>query len=289
MRTRSARERVTTGALVVLGIGSLLAASLSHAPAQRSGMGTAAVDLSRLLSALDAAVLVVGVVAAVIVTGFLVWTASYGRTPRDRSTLDVLGKSVRFVLLLYLLVAVLAVAVPRLPSPAQLSSGEEATATSASAGDRGVAAWWPLMVLVSASAASLATLRLLQKRRDLDPDDVAKATRTALAEALHALDAGESAVDDVVIAAYQRMEGVFRRQGLVRRRSETTAEFVGRVVTTVTVDEDAARLLTAMYERARFGNAPLTGGDRAAARAALARLVVDVEPGVLGEGEVEHA
>ena len=251
-------------------------------------MDIAAVDFSGLLAAFDTAVLVFGVAAAVIVTALLVWAASHGTTPRDRPTLDVLRRSVRFILVVYLVVAVLAVVAPRLPNLAQPGRGAETAATSSGTGENSVSAWWPLVLLVSASAASLATLRLLQKPRDVQLDDVAQATRTTLAEALHALDEGESAVDDVVIAAYQRMEGVFRQQGLVRRRSETTAEFVGRIVTTVTVDEEAARSLTAIYERARFGHAPLGSRDRAAARAALARLALEARTGVDGGTEVEH-
>jgi Domain of unknown function (DUF4129) len=78
---------------------------------------------------------------------------------------------------------------------------------------------------------------------------------------------------DAVIAAWVALEDAAARSGVTRERSSTATEFALDVLDRTAADPAAARILLALYLRARFDDQPLLGEDvDAAARAAGALL-----------------
>jgi hypothetical protein len=60
-----------------------------------------------------------------------------------------------------------------------------------------------------------------------------------------------------VIAAYARMEGGLGALGIERELSETPFEYLARVLERLSVSDAAARQLTELFERAKFGAGPV--------------------------------
>jgi hypothetical protein len=60
-----------------------------------------------------------------------------------------------------------------------------------------------------------------------------------------------------VIAAYARMEGGLGALGIERMLSETPFEYLARVLERLSVSDAAARQLTELFERAKFGAGPV--------------------------------
>jgi peptidoglycan/LPS O-acetylase OafA/YrhL len=101
-----------------------------------------------------------------------------------------------------------------------------------------VAAWW-----YSGRARRRA-------RGELQPA-LAAAVAQAVDESLDDLRA-EPDPRRAVIAAYARLERVLAAHGLPRKPSEAPLEYLGRMLTELSVSDRAARALTELFERAKF-------------------------------------
>jgi hypothetical protein len=101
-----------------------------------------------------------------------------------------------------------------------------------------VGAWW------------FAARARWRARGELGPA-LASAVADALEESLDDLRA-EPDPRRAVIAAYARLERVLAAHGVPRRASEAPLEYLGRVLSELSVRELAARELTRLFERARF-------------------------------------
>ena len=75
-----------------------------------------------------------------------------------------------------------------------------------------------------------------------------------------------------IIGAYRLMEAALARTGLPRGPAEAPREYLARALTTIHAGPDAPRRLTALFERARFGDAALDLSLRDQAVAALLEL-----------------
>lgn len=80
-----------------------------------------------------------------------------------------------------------------------------------------------------------------------------------------------------IIASYARMEAVFAKHDLPRRRSETAGEYLHRIVHSLTARTEAVERLTALFERAKFGAATMDETARNEAIAALETIRDDVD------------
>jgi hypothetical protein len=72
-----------------------------------------------------------------------------------------------------------------------------------------------------------------------------------------------------VIAAYARMEGGLGALGVERMLSETPFEYLARVLERLSVSDAAARQLTELFERAKFGAGPVDASMKEQAVSAL--------------------
>jgi hypothetical protein len=80
-----------------------------------------------------------------------------------------------------------------------------------------------------------------------------------------------------VIKAYAGMERVLAGEGLPRRPSETSVEFLRRALTRLKASRSAARRLTSLFERAKFSQHPVDESMRREALGALADLRSELE------------
>ncbi|MBA2385050.1 MAG: DUF4129 domain-containing protein [Actinobacteria bacterium] len=117
-------------------------------------------------------------------------------------------------------------------------------------------AWIPVIVTISLLAiAALGWWWSDRWRKDargeLRRPVLAEALATAVDESLDDLRA-EPDPRKAVIAAYARLESVLARHGLPRRSSEAPLEYLRRMLAGVAVTAEAARRLTALFERAKF-------------------------------------
>jgi hypothetical protein len=80
---------------------------------------------------------------------------------------------------------------------------------------------------------------------------VAEDLAASIGDAISDLEA-EPDARRAVIAAYARMEGVLTRNGLRRRASETSVEYLKRILLGLTARGDAVTRLTALFEEAKF-------------------------------------
>ncbi|MFF2051955.1 DUF4129 domain-containing protein [Leifsonia sp. NPDC058194] len=95
--------------------------------------------------------------------------------------------------------------------------------------------------------------------------------RRGLDRALDALDAGREP-RSAIERAWLGLEEGAADSGVRRLPAETPGEFVTRVVARVAPERAAARTLLEIYQRARFGDGPVTAADVQAARDALSAL-----------------
>ena len=103
------------------------------------------------------------------------------------------------------------------------------------------------------------------------PEKVAAVVRRGLDRALDALQE-QREPRDAIEAAWVGLEEGAADSGIRRLPAETPGEFSARVVARVDADREAARLLLALYLRARFSEAPISAGDVDAARRAVETL-----------------
>lgn len=138
--------------------------------------------------------------------------------------------------------------------------------------DAGAATPWffaGLMVLMAVTFV-LTVVWLRRVMADVPAaDDPEPALRDVAGSARAVLELGD---DDraAVLRAYARMEALLARRGTGRRTVDAPREFLARATAGAPADlREAGARLTALFERARFGAAPVTASDRAAAGEAL--------------------
>jgi uncharacterized membrane protein YccC len=99
------------------------------------------------------------------------------------------------------------------------------------------------------------------------------------------LDAVEESLDDLrrerdirraIIACYARMERALDRAGSARRPAEAPFEYLARVLERITANGTAARVLTELFERAKFGTEPMEEREKDRAIGALELLRAEV-------------
>jgi hypothetical protein len=116
-------------------------------------------------------------------------------------------------------------------------------------------AWIPVLItagliVLAVGAWWLARRGRAQARGELRLE-LADAVAQALDESLDDLRA-EPDPRRAVIAAYARLERVLTAHGLPRKASEAPLEYLGRMLTQLSVSPEAARRLTDLFERAKF-------------------------------------
>ena len=115
--------------------------------------------------------------------------------------------------------------------------------------------WLP--VLVTLGLILLAVLaywyagRARKRARGELHSGLAEAVAQAVDESLDDLRA-EPDPRRAVIAAYARLERVLAAHGLPRKPAEAPMEYLGRMLTELSVTDRAARALTDLFERAKF-------------------------------------
>jgi len=118
-------------------------------------------------------------------------------------------------------------------------------------------AWIPVIVTVALIVVAAAAWWFAGRARKRARGELAP--ETALAAAL--AQAVDESLDDLraepdprraVIAAYARLERVLAAHGLARKPAEAPLEYLGRMLTELSVGERPARALTDLFERAKF-------------------------------------
>jgi len=100
-----------------------------------------------------------------------------------------------------------------------------------------------------------------------------------LREAVESGRAALAGIDDAraaIIACYVAMEQSLAERGTRRAVADTPDELLARAVAANVVRRDAAGRLTRLFYEARFSTHALTGGQRAAASAALDELAAEL-------------
>jgi hypothetical protein len=106
-----------------------------------------------------------------------------------------------------------------------------------------------LLVLSAVIAYVVAERRANRSRRS--GEGLAEQLAVVLDETLDDLRA-EADLRRAIIAAYARLERVLAANGSPRRASETSDEYLGRVLNNLELDSDAVERLTALFTRAKF-------------------------------------
>ncbi len=83
---------------------------------------------------------------------------------------------------------------------------------------------------------------------------------------------GEPDPRRAIIAAYARMERAFALSGFPRSASETSGEYLSRVLASASAPPAALRELTLLFQEAKFSHHHLTGDQRESALRALVRI-----------------
>jgi hypothetical protein len=142
---------------------------------------------------------------------------------------------------------------------------------------------WPVLVVFLLLAAAGLTWWAIDRRRAGARNAAAALENDAIRSEL----AGEisTSIEDLerqadfgraVIAAYARMEAVFTRHGVPRARSETSTEYLSRLLLDLTSDAAPVQALTSLYERARFSSHPIDGTMRDTAIRSLRAILDDM-------------
>ncbi len=131
--------------------------------------------------------------------------------------------------------------------------------------------WWP------AAWPSVAVRRRSRQRFESLPDVPSEHPGLDMEAARVALSTGEPR--NAIVACWVRLESDIAAAGWPRSSSETSAEYVQRVVTESSVDPHAIAELAALYREARFSDHALLDADRAHARALLSRIEAGLRSG----------
>jgi uncharacterized protein DUF4129 len=130
-----------------------------------------------------------------------------------------------------------------------------------------------VMASIALLAAMLFAFGVHQRRREAaePPPDEEEAVMQALDESLDDL-RRERDVRRAIIACYARMERALEYAGSARRPAEAPLEYLVRILERITTNGRAARSLTELFERAKFGTEPMGEGEKQQAIEALELL-----------------
>jgi hypothetical protein len=142
------------------------------------------------------------------------------------------------------------------------------------------------MATVVAGSALVAVLLVLivamivaEHRRRVGREPTTDSEEAAVMEAVdESLDdlRRERDVRRAIIACYARMERAVEGAGSARRPAEPPFEYLVRILERVTTNGRAARVLTELFERAKFSADPIGEQEKERAIAALELLRVEV-------------
>jgi hypothetical protein len=136
-----------------------------------------------------------------------------------------------------------------------------------------------LLVLALVAAVVISIWWSTRQRRPAAPLPIAELNADELREAVESGRAALAGIDDAraaIIACYVAMERSLADRGARRAVADTPDELLARAVAGGVVRGGAAGRLTTLFYEARFSTHPLTGGQRAAASAALDELAAEL-------------
>ena len=110
--------------------------------------------------------------------------------------------------------------------------------------------------------------------------------RAVLASALEADDIldGDASPRNAIVECWVRLEGIGSDLGIPRERSETSTEYVVRLLDLAGADPAAVHGLAASFREARFSRHPITAAGVEAARASLRSIRVSLGVGAWSRG-----
>ena len=117
-------------------------------------------------------------------------------------------------------------------------------------------AWLPLLVIAALALASYLAWRFSRKRQapSVEEDEtISETLAQAIEETLDDLRA-EQDPRRAIVAAYARMERALAAYGIPRRRAETQAEYLARILGALDVDTGAIERLTQLFTQAKFSH-----------------------------------
>ncbi|HET8968791.1 MAG TPA: DUF4129 domain-containing protein, partial [Gaiellaceae bacterium] len=117
-------------------------------------------------------------------------------------------------------------------------------------------AWIPVLVVVGLAAAAIVAYLIAEhraRRSRSSNTDLGEQLAVVLDETLDDLRA-EADPRRAIIAAYARLERVLAANGIPRRTSETSDEYLPRVLHGLALDTRAVERLTALFTRAKFSH-----------------------------------
>jgi uncharacterized protein DUF4129 len=281
---RSARLVMVGGALFVLLV--VVAFATRSGFGGRSANAAPSLGFVNWLFSILLMLVAVGVCAAFYVYFFL------ARNPQARARKSFgnrVAQGLAFLALM-LLVATAVVYVRRHSATLRLRlnqlgvAGNNNAHHTAAGSNRSVSFQWPVLLLFVALGLLLigwyAARRrhAAQRRLQLTDDDAALAAVVeSIGDAIDDLEA-EPDARRAVIAAYARMESVLARHGLRRTPSETSLEYLRRLLLGVTARGDAVQTLTGLFEEARFSGHEIDSGMKRDAISALRTIRDDLQP-----------
>ena len=138
---------------------------------------------------------------------------------------------------------------------------------------------WGTIVLLAAGFAYVLWRRKHSPQPEPGQADetVAEAVAASIDGALDDLE-NEADARRAVIAAYARMEAVLARMGLRRKQSETSLEYLRRILLGLTSRTDAVTRLTGLFEQAKFSRHEIDGTMKQEAIDALRAIRDDLQP-----------
>jgi hypothetical protein len=138
---------------------------------------------------------------------------------------------------------------------------------------------YTLLVIAIVAAVVVTIWWSTRLRRPAQPLVIEDVSTDELREAVARGQAALAGVDDAraaIIACYLAMERRLADRGTARSAADTPDELLARAVAAGTVRGAAASRLTSLFYEARFSTHPLSGGQRAAASAALDELAAEL-------------
>jgi hypothetical protein len=277
-RTRS----VALAAVSLLGL--LVVVALASRAHHESGGGGSGGGPSRAFYDYVAttAFLLFGLGACFVVWVFVVSGGTRRRGPRKGNTLTILAAvtviSLVFAIAMRFHGFIGSIFSNRRASPPSLPSIDPGKANAALAARRHLQdpqfRWIPLAILglLALGALAMIAFRLLRQKDELLREvGIAEALATVVDDALDDLRAERDA-RRAIIAAYARMETLCGAHGVPRHAAEAPFEYVGRVLSLLSVATLPTMRLTGLFERAKFSKHDLGPDARDSAIDALEQV-----------------
>lgn len=129
--------------------------------------------------------------------------------------------------------------------------------------------------LIAAVVVGVVLAVLARRRTVEEPADEEEVVLQAVDESLDDL-RRERDVRRAIIACYARMERALERAGSERRPAEAPFEYLVRILERITANGPAARVLTELFERAKFSVEPMGEREKERAIGALELLRAEV-------------